>query len=84
MVFRGSQETFDKLISSNQNLIETLMADTFNEGFDAASAIINELYTQADKAIDQGIPFTTIDNKTNPFITLLAKYAQKEATKVDV
>lgn len=83
MVFRGSQETFDKLISSNQNLIETLMADTFNEGFDAASAIINELYVQADKAIDQGIPFTTIDNKTNPFITLLAKYAQK-VVKEDV
>lgn len=83
MVFRGSQETFNKLISSNQNLIEALMADTFNEGFDAASTIINELYVQADKAIDQGIPFTTIDNKTNPFITLLAKYAQK-VVKEDV
>lgn len=81
MVFRDSQETFDKLIASNQNLIETLMANTFNEGFDAAFNIVNDWYTQADKAIDQDIPFTAANN---PFITLLAKYAKKVATKEDV
>lgn len=80
MVFRDSQETFDKLIASNQNLIETLMANTFNEGFDAAFNIVNDWYTQADKAIDQDIPFTAANN---PFITLLAKYAKKVA-KEDV
>ena len=76
----GQYRMNDYINFSQHTNSEENIAHTFNEGFDAAFNIVNDWYTQADKAIDQDIPFTAANN---PFITLLAKYAKKVA-KEDV
>ena len=47
MRFLGSDVQFKNLKDSQENLIDSLLMNSFNEGFNACNTSITELYNQA-------------------------------------
>lgn len=77
MRFYGTNEEFESLKNNSEGLVEVLLSDAFNRGYNFMYNTYAELYKQAESAIDENIPIEAIAGANNPFITLLAKYNEK-------
>ena len=78
MRFLGSDVQFKNLKDSQENLIDSLLMNSFNEGFNACNTSITELYNQAVAAIDQDLVGTV--GQDNPFLTIIKHYNEMQAS----
>lgn len=84
MRFLGTEADLKTLKDSQENVIETLLMNAYNEGFDNCNKSVTELYNQAVAAINQGLVGSV--GEGNPFLNIVKVYvdAQKAMMASDV
>lgn len=84
MKFIGTDQEFSKLKDGQENLIEALLANVYNEGYNACNNTITNLFEQAKKAIEQHIDPKMLRNQ-NPFLDVVAMYSDSlhDDSKID-
>ena len=76
MKFLGNQDDFESLRSGQENLMETLIVNSFNEGYTCCHKIIMSMREQAFAAIEQCL-VNEVPADDNPFLILLQEYAKR-------
>lgn len=78
MRFLGAQTNLTLLKESQENLVDSLLMNAFNAGYESYNAEISELYKQAEAAINQKVPLDVVEN--NPFVDLINLYVSVNKT----
>lgn len=73
MKYMGKDADFVALKESQENLIDILLMNVYNEGFLKCNSGITNLYTEARSAIEQGL-IESIPENQNPFIDIVKEY----------
>ena len=80
MRFFGTDNELKVLKENTENVIDPLLMTVFNEGFASGyqkcTSNINELYNQANAALDQDIDPRFLPKENNLFLQLLVRYAE--------
>lgn len=73
MRFLGTQEHLNELKQNQENLIESLLMNAFNDGYWRCNQVIMNMYEQAKSAVNQDL-VGTVPCEGNLFLELLELY----------
>lgn len=73
MRFLGTQEHLNELKQNQENLIESLLMNAFNDGYWRCNQVIMNMYEQAKSAVNQDL-VGTVPFEGNLFLELLELY----------
>lgn len=77
MICRGTDESLKLLKAKSDNVLEAILCDAFNFGWDEASKTLTDSMTQAIEAINnKEIPLEHIPKGMNPFIDVVKLYIE--------
>ena len=76
MRFCGQENEFHDLKNSQENLIDSLLMNSFNAGFNSCNASVTELYNQAVSAIEQNL--VGVVGQDNPFLNIIKVYIENQ------